>query len=236
MEVRVSERTIAFVLYPGVTLLDLVGPLEVLSKLPPPYRAVVVSSSKVPMDTSLPLEVVAHKTYEEVPHPYAIIVPGGSGGAIRAMGDQRLRDYLLEVDRTASAVGSVCTGSLILAAAGLLDGRNATTHWSYASFLERLGARYVRKRWVRDGRYITSAGVSAGIDMALQFASELVGSEAAGKIQIGLEYEPEPPLGPIDWEKVDIAEREGRILDKMRSELAHRPDLLARLGIESDRS
>jgi len=230
-----SVRTIAFVLYPGVTLLDLVGPLEVLSKLPPPYRTVVVGTEG-PVDTSLPLRVTGALSYEEVPDPYAVIVPGGSGGAIKSMGDERLLAYLVKVDRTAAVVGSVCTGSLILASAGLLDGREATTHWSYAPFLERLGARYVRKRWVQDGRYITSAGVSAGIDMALQLAAVLAGSEAARMIQVGLEYDPRPPLGSIDWDRVDLGARVQWITDRMRGELAHRPDLLARLGIEGDRS
>jgi transcriptional regulator GlxA family with amidase domain len=223
-----SEKVIAFVLYPGVTLLDLVGPLEVLSKLPSPYRTVVLSSSEGPVDTGLPVRVLGGGRYEDVPDPYAVIVPGG-GGAIRAMGDEALRDYLVSADRTAGIIGSVCTGSLILAAAGLLDGRDATTHWSYSAFLDRLGARYVRERWVRDGRYITSAGVSAGIDMALYLASELAGEKVARMIQLGLEYDPRPPLGPIDWKNVDPGERERRIISTMRSELAHRPDLLARL-------
>jgi transcriptional regulator GlxA family with amidase domain len=236
MRSETSERTIAFVLYPGVTLLDLVGPLEVLSKLGPSYRAVVVGKRLEPVGTSLPLQVIPDRTFEEVPEPFAVLVPGGSMGAIRAMGDDMIRDYLLSADRTAKVVGSVCTGSLILAAAGLLRGRKATTHYAYAPFLERLGARYVQDRWVRDGKYITSAGVSAGLDMALELASRLVGAEAARKIQVGLEYDPRPPLGAIDWSKVDRGERLDWIEGKMRSELADRPDLLEALGLGSRRT
>jgi transcriptional regulator GlxA family with amidase domain len=221
-----SERTIVFVLYSGITLLDLVGPLEVLNRLPPPFKTVVIGETIEPVGTSLPVQVIPDTTFEDVPHPFAVIVPGGSGGSIRAMGDERLRKYLLSAERTADVVGSVCTGALILAAAGLLNGREATTHWSYAMFLNRLGARYVKKRWVRDGKFITSAGVSAGIDMALELASQFAGAEVARRIQIGLEYDPQPPLGGIDWSEVDLGARTPWILSKMKSELAHRPDLL----------
>lgn len=221
-----KERTIVFILYPGVTLLDLVGPLEVLSKLGPPYRTVVASGTRGPMGSSLPLHVSTDLDYEEVPAPFAVIVPGGSEGAIRAMGDRRLRDYLLAADKEAGVMGSVCTGSLILAAAGLLKGREATTHWSYATFLERLGAKFVRRRWAQDGKYITSAGVSAGVDMALALASQLAGEQAARRIQIGLEYDPRPPLGGIDWDQVDLEQRKPWIIERMRRELGHRPDLL----------
>jgi len=224
-----SERTIAFILYPGVTLLDLVGPLEVLSKLPPPYRTVVVAERGGPMSTSLPVEMTAGKVFDDYPDPYVLIVPGGSGGAIKAMGNEKIRDYIISADRTAMFVGSVCTGSLILAATGLLEGRQATTHWSYATFLEKLGSKYVKKRWVQDGRYITSAGVSAGIDMAFELAAQLGGVKASKMIQTGLEYDPQPPFGPIEWKDVDMDARTASIMQKMREELAGRPDLLRKL-------
>jgi hypothetical protein len=127
---------------------------------------VVVAERTEPMPTDMPLTVTADKTFAEVPEPTVVIVPGGGPPTIKAMGNQALRDYLRRVADTAPVVGSVCTGAMILAAAGLLEGRNATTHWSHHRLLERLGARYVPERWVEDGRIITSAGVSAGIDMA----------------------------------------------------------------------
>ena len=224
-----AKRTIAFVLYPGLTLLDLIGPLEVLSKLGPSYQTILVGECLEPMDTSLPIWITAERTFKEASDPFAIIVPGGSGGAIRAMGDEELIEVLISADKTAKMVGSICTGSLVLASAGLLQGRKATTHWSYAPFLSKLGAEFVKKRWVQDGKYITSAGVSAGIDMALELASQLVGVEVAKKIQLGLEYDPQPPQGAIDWNDVDLDERLPLIKSKMRSELAHRPELLEKL-------
>jgi transcriptional regulator GlxA family with amidase domain len=151
---------------------------------------------------------------------------------IQAMGDTRLRDYVLGASEGAEVVGSICTGALILAAAGLLDGRSATTHWAYHGVLERLGARYVTKRWVEDGRFITSAGVSAGIDMSLHLAARLSSEPMARYIQLWAEYDPEPPFGPIDWSEVDwdvLAPR----FPEMRPLLADRPDLLERLGLSS---
>jgi transcriptional regulator GlxA family with amidase domain len=227
------KRKIVFVTYPGMTLLDLVGPLEVLNRLGPAFETVLVGEKTEPLATNLPIQVTPMSNYAEVPDPYVVIVPGGSVGTIRAMRDQPLLDYLIAADKNAIVVGSVCTGSLILAAAGLLNGKMATTHWSYGTFLSRLGAKYERKRWVHDGKYFTSAGVSAGIDMALALAAHLVGDATAGKIQLGLEYDPQPPAR-IDWSKVRMDVRVPSIIETMKKELANRPDLLERLGAKDD--
>jgi transcriptional regulator GlxA family with amidase domain len=101
---------------------------------------------------------------------------------------------------TAEVAGSVCTGALILGSVGLLEGRQATTHWAYYKILEELGAKYVRKRWVEDGKFICSAGVSAGIDMALQLAARLTDEETARRVQRSLGYDPHPPYGGIDYD------------------------------------
>jgi transcriptional regulator GlxA family with amidase domain len=131
-----EPKTIAFVLYPGITLLDMVGPLQVFSVLQgfnDQYRPVVVAERLEPMATDTPLTVTADKTFDDVPDPTVVLVPGGGAPTIKAMGDPAVRDLLRRVAGTAPVVGSVCTGAMILAAAGLLDGRNATTHWSHTS-------------------------------------------------------------------------------------------------------
>lgn len=222
---------ICFVVYPGLTLLDLVGPLEVLTDVGesnPAYRAYTVGKVVEPADTDMPLRIIPDKTFDEVPRPYGVIVPGGSG-AIRAMGDETLQSYLKSTARTARFVGSVCTGALVLAAADLLQARNATTHWRWYKFLERLGAKYVRKRWVEDGKFVTAAGVSAGIDMAIFLAARLTDEKTARRIQLGIEYDPQPPFGGIDWTSVDQDAFVPSLEDRLREVLADRPSLLRRL-------
>jgi transcriptional regulator GlxA family with amidase domain len=165
-----DQREIAFVLYPGLTVLDLVGPLQVLTmlqRLAPGYRTVAVWARREPVPTDVGVAVVPDRTFEEVPHPAIVLVPGGALPTIRAMSDPLVRDYVRSAAASAELITSVCTGPLILGAVGLLEGRNATTNWFYSGILENLGATYHQRRWVEDDNLIMSAGVSAGIDMAL---------------------------------------------------------------------
>ena len=165
-----DQREIAFVLYPGLTVLDLVGPLQVLTmlhRLAPRYRTVTVWARREPVPTDVGVAVVPDRTFEEVPHPAIVLVPGGALPTIRAMSDPLVRDYVRSAAASAELITSVCTGSLILGAVGLLEGRNATTNWFYSGILENLAATYHQRRWVEDDNLIMSAGVSAGIDMAL---------------------------------------------------------------------
>jgi transcriptional regulator GlxA family with amidase domain len=198
-------RTIALVLYPGLTILDLVGPLQVLTELErfaPRYRTVTVGVRKEPMATDIGVPMVPDRTFYEVLAPYAVVVPGGRGATIRSMSDPAMRAYVRTAASSATIVGSVCTGSLILASLGLLEGRRVTTNWFFAGVLPQFGAAYVRKRWVEDGRLIMSAGVSAGIDMALHLAARLTDEETARRVQAALDYDPRPPFGAVDWERV----------------------------------
>ena len=232
-----SEKVIALVLFPEITLLDLVGPLQVLKSLPAPYRTVVVGERKEPMTTDVGLALTPERTFAEVPRPFAVVVPGGPG-SVAAMGNEAVQSYLRSAAPRAEVVSSVCTGALVLAATGLLEGRRATTHWAYARELDKLGAHYVRERWVEDGKFITAGGVSAGIDMAIALAARLTDRATAQRIQLGIEYDPHPPLGGIDWSLVGETElarqRQGgtgrRLMDAPRL-LARRPDLLKRLGL-----
>jgi transcriptional regulator GlxA family with amidase domain len=200
-----DERQIAFVLYPGLTVLDLVGPLKVLTimqRLMPGYRCVTVWARREPVPTDAGVAVVPDRTFEEVPHPAIVLVPGGALPTIRAMSDPLVRDYVRSAAASAELITSVCTGSLILGAVGLLEGRAATTNWFYSGILENLGATYHQRRWVEDGNLIMSAGVSAGIDMALHLAARLTDEATARRVQRAIDYDPQPPWGGIDYAHV----------------------------------
>jgi transcriptional regulator GlxA family with amidase domain len=234
-EASADPREIAFVVYPGLTLLDLVGPLQALSLLPAlgfPFATVTVGETLDAVDTDVPLRITPNRTFDEVPRPSVLVVPGGTAPTMRALSDDRLIEYVRTAARSADNVASVCTGSLILAAAGILEDLDATTHWSCAPQLERLGARYLPERWVERGNVIASAGVSAGIDMALRLAARLAGEAAARQIQLILEYDPKPPFGPIEWDGVDRHAMDPVVDGWIREALAGRPDLIATLSGE----
>jgi transcriptional regulator GlxA family with amidase domain len=198
---RSQKRLLAFTLYPGVTPLDLVGPLTVLRKLGPgwPFQTVVVGGRIAPMDTDTPLQIIPAATFDEVPTPFAVIVPGGGPAAVKAMHNEPLLAYVRAAAETADVVGSTGNGALILAAAGLLHGRQAAIHWAYREQLEGAGARYVRDRWLDQGKFLTAAGGTAGIDLMLHLVARFKSQASAKLAQLATEYDPQPPLGGIDW-------------------------------------
>ena len=200
-----EKKLIAFTLYPGVTPLDLVGPLTVLRdlKLGSPYRTVVVGERIEPLDTDTPLQMIPAKAFREVPAPFAFFVPGGGAATLQAMQDESLVAYLRSAAETAEVIGSTGNGALILAAAGLLEGRRAAIHWAFGELLESLGAQHAQERWVEDGKFLTAAGGSAGIDMMLYLVARLKSESRARMTQVFVEYDPEPPFGGIDWSTVD---------------------------------
>ncbi|HSA48517.1 MAG TPA: DJ-1/PfpI family protein [Yinghuangia sp.] len=226
-------RTIAFVAYPGLTLLDLAGPLQTCSGLPHsglPFEVVTVAAAKdIPLDTDTPLAVTANRTFAEVPAPDVLVVPGGGEPTLAALADAELIGYIRTAAETATTVASVCTGALLLGEAGLLDGRKATTHWIYRDLLTSFGATPVAERWVEDGPVLTAAGVAAGIDMALHLLARLVGPEFARSTQLFLEYDPRPPHGPIDWDRVDTPAYAGVPERQIGNALADHPELAAKL-------
>ena len=184
---------IAIVIYDGFTALDAIGPYEVLSRVPG-ARVTFVATDAGPVNTDNGmLTIVAERSLEQEPQPDIVLVPGGPGEVVQRAGGPVL-DWLREVDRTTTWTTSVCTGSLILAAAGLLDGKRATTHWLAMEKLRELGAEPVEERVVFDGKLVTAAGVSAGIDMALTFAARIANDTVAQAIQLGMEYDPQPPF------------------------------------------
>jgi transcriptional regulator GlxA family with amidase domain len=183
---------IAIPLYDRFTALDAVGPYEVLWRLPG-ARVRWIGAEARPYATDRGLQLVAEATFDDVPAPDVIVVPGGTGTR-DALGDERIVDWIRAADATSTWTTSVCTGALLLGAAGILDGLRATTHWAYMDDLAAYGAEATSDRVVRQGKVITSAGVSSGIDMALTLAAEIAGADVAQAIQLRIEYDPMPPF------------------------------------------
>jgi transcriptional regulator GlxA family with amidase domain len=184
---------IAIVLFDRLAALDAVGPYEVLSRIPGAQIAFVAEQpGSVRTDTGQ-LGLLADAALAEHPHPDVVLVPGGPG-QMEQMRNEPLLRWLREVHETSTWTVGVCTGSLILAAAGLLDGKRATAHWTALDELGRLGVEVVRERYVFDGKLVTTAGVSAGLDMALALAARIAGEQVAQAIQLGIEYDPQPPF------------------------------------------
>jgi transcriptional regulator GlxA family with amidase domain len=182
---------IAVLLYDRVTALDAIGPYEILSRLPGASLVFVgAAAGPVRTDTGR-LTLVAEASWDEVPAPDLVLVPG-SPAAPTAPGP--LQDWLRSADESTTWTTSVCTGSLALAAAGLLTGRRATSHWLALPGLADFGAVPVSSRVVVDGKYATAAGVSAGLDLALDLAARIAGVEVAQTIQLAVEYDPQPPF------------------------------------------
>ncbi|QWF76827.1 DJ-1/PfpI family protein [Amycolatopsis sp. CA-230715] len=183
---------VAILLYDRFTALDVVGPYEMLCRLPGAEVVFTAERTGPVRNDADSLTLVAEASLGEVEAPDIVLVPGGPDTRGPA-GDGPVRDWLRAVDATTTWTTSVCTGSLILGAAGLLRGRRATSHWIALDRLPSFGAVPVSERVVTDGKYVTAAGVSAGIDMALTLAGEIAGAEVAQRIQLGAEYAPEPP-------------------------------------------
>ena len=173
--------------------LDAIGPYQILSLLPDAEIVFAAGRPGPVSDEDGAYTQLAQAAFDDVPHPDVILVPGGVGQASQ-MTDSPLLDWLVEADKTSTWTTSVCTGALILAAAGLLTGRQATTYWLAMDELARLGAKTQHERYVFDGKYVTAAGVSAGIDMALALAMRITDGETARRYQLAIEYDPKPPF------------------------------------------
>jgi len=185
---------IAIPLYDRFTALDAIGPYEVLSRLPGATVHFLGADGTGPKKTETGmLTILTEHALEDFPHPEVIVVPGGFGTR-DLMKDERVLDWTRQAHATSQWTTSVCTGALVLGAAGILDGLQATTHWLELESLRELGAEPSEERVVRQGKVITAAGVSSGIDMALTLAAEIAGPEWAQGIQLGIEYDPQPPF------------------------------------------
>ncbi|MFN0249586.1 MAG: DJ-1/PfpI family protein [Kofleriaceae bacterium] len=183
---------IGLLLFPDLTQLDLTGPYEVFHRLPD-AKVHLVWKDTTPVRAQGGLHLVPNMTLAECPPLDVVCVPGGFGTAA-LLGDAVVLDWLRAQAKSARYMTAVCTGSLVLAKAGLLDGRKAACHWNYTDLLPRMGAIAEKGRVVVDGDRITGGGVTAGIDFALRVAAELCGEQIAKAIQLGLEYNPAPPF------------------------------------------
>jgi putative intracellular protease/amidase len=199
---------IAILLYNRFTVLDAIGPYQVLSGIPGAETVFVAEQPGPIRDEVGSLVLSARASLDDVPRPDVVVVPGGPGQNDQ-MQDGPVHEWLRTADQTSTWTTSVCTGSLILAGAGLLAGRRATTHWLAMDELGALGATPAGDRVVSDGKYVTAAGVSSGIDMALTLAGRLAGDEAAQAIQLMIEYDPQPPYdaGSADRAPAEIVTR-----------------------------
>jgi transcriptional regulator GlxA family with amidase domain len=184
---------IAIVLFDRFTALDVIGPYQVLAGLPNSKVTFVASAAGIVADDVGSCSLVADTSMKDVANPDVVVVPGGPG-QVTVMDDELVLSWLRTAHRSTTWTTSVCTGSLILGAAGILRGKRATSHWLALDQLQRFGASPVSERVVIDGKVMTAAGVSAGIDMALALVGKIASPTVAQTIQLAIEYDPEPPF------------------------------------------
>jgi transcriptional regulator GlxA family with amidase domain len=190
-----KRMKIAIVLYPGFTALDAIGPYEVLKFIPDAEIFFVSNKPQAIVADSGVLLIGATHSFNELPSPDIVLVPGSTANTATAMADKELITWLKQAHQTTTLTLSVCSGTLILAAAGILDGHPATTHWIAQSALKAFGARPQKQdRIVKSGKIVTAAGVSSGIDLALSIVKDLCGEERAETVQLLIEYDPAPPV------------------------------------------
>jgi transcriptional regulator GlxA family with amidase domain len=212
---------IVFFIFDRITALDAVGPYEILARLPGAQVAFAGIERGVVRTDTRSLGLSADVAIDEVDACDILVVPGGFG--TRALErDARVTDWIRRIDERTRITASVCTGALLLGAAGLLEGRRANTHWAVRERLAEFGAIPTADRIVRDGKYATAAGVSAGIDLALALAVELAGPQVAAAIQLATEYDPDPPLDSGNPERAAPEVRDA-VLERIRSRGAASP-------------
>jgi cyclohexyl-isocyanide hydratase len=222
-----AERLIGMLIFPKLTQLDMTGPYEVLARVPN-TKVHLVAKSLAPVKTDRGMEILPTITLADCPQLDLIMVPGGPGQQ-DLMEDQAVLEFLQNQARGAKYVTSVCTGSLVLGAAGLLKGRRATCHWAAIDHLKLLGAIPVSERVVTDGNIITGAGVASGIDFALAVAAVLEGEEVARQIQLQIEYDPAPPFN-TGSPKTAPAEMTALLRSRLATLNEQRREVAARVG------
>jgi len=200
---------IAILLFDNYTALDIVGPYEVLNKLPD-SKILLVGLDKREYRDPYGLRISADNSINEISEADILMIPGGPG-IDNILNSKIILDWIRKIDRTSKWTVSVCSGSVLLAQTGLLDGKNCTTHWRRKEKLRSFNVTVKDERYIQDGKFITSAGVSAGIDMALYLVSKIAGDQTAMMIQLAIEYDPKPPFDCGSQEKASV-----EILGKFR--------------------
>lgn len=205
---------IAIPIYDGFTALDAVGPYDVLAHVPGAEVVFCAPEARTHRTETGMLGIEADRSFEQVPSPEIVVVPGGLGNRSLLDPAGAYCEWLRSVDETSEWTTSVCTGSLMLAAAGILDGLDAATHWAARNQLAELGANPVAERVVERGKVITAAGVSAGIDMALTLVDRIHGPETSQAIQLAIEYDPNPPhdTGSLEKAPPELVDYLGRMM------------------------
>ena len=219
---------IGFVLFPTLTQLDLTGPLQVLGRAPDAELHLVAESREL-VPTDAVLQIPPTTTFAECPPLDLLLVPGGFG-VQAAMTNDAVIGFVRERAADARYVTSVCTGAFVLGAAGLLEGKRATTHWAYHELLAKFGAIPVHERVVRDGRVVTGGGVTAGIDFGLVLLEEIAGRDRAEAIQLAVEYDPAPPFegGHPDRARQAAIDQVSPLYDRVVADYAETIDALLR--------
>jgi transcriptional regulator GlxA family with amidase domain len=207
MDSNITSK-IAILLFDNHTALDIVGPYDVLNKLPN-SKIYLVGPEKKEYQDSYGLKITADYSIDEVNQADILLVPGGFG-IDNLLTNGKIIDWIQKIDSSSKWTVSVCSGSLLLAQAGLLDGKDCTTHWRRKEQLRNYNVNIKNERYVLDGKYLTSAGVSAGIDMSLYLVSLISGEQTAKMIQLAIEYDPKPPF---DFGSPDKVPKE--IIEKM---------------------
>lgn len=213
-----TQYRIGLLAFPAMTQLDLTGPLQVFANLPD-AEVRVIWKTLDPIQTQGGLRLLPDTVLADCPKLDVICVPGGTG-VVDLMDDPEVLSFLRMQAEGARFVGSICTGSLVLGAAGLLRGKRATTHWAWMDLLTPFGAIPTKGRVVRDGKFMSGGGVTAGIDFALTMVAELAGQDTAERIQLGIEYAPAPPFnaGSPDTARPEILAAVRARMDGLRAQ------------------
>jgi len=193
---------IVILLYKGFTALDVIGPYEVLTRLPNAEVKFAAKESGIIESEYAAMKMVATHTLAEIEQADILMIPGSTTAFLQVAKDAETLEHIRRIDSTTQWTISVCSGAVILAAAGLLKGRKATSHWGVLNMLEKFGAIPISERYIQQGKIITAAGVSAGIDMALYLTKEIEGEAYAKMVQLVVEYYPQPPLNIPDLSAV----------------------------------